>query len=85
MGIAASAALPAVTQKVLLEVVMPFVKYLNAPLFMHLATGDIESFPGGEIEPAGSRISLKTFIQAKYLLPSCVSLTDKTVRKEAKN
>jgi hypothetical protein len=52
---------------------------------MHLATGEIDGFLSGEIEPAGSRISLDTFIQAKYLLPSCVSLTDKTVRKEAKN
>lgn len=85
MGIMASTTLPAVTQKVLLEVVMLFVRYLKAPLFMRLSTGDIAGFPGGEIERVGSSISLDTFIQAEYLLPSCVSQIDKTVRKEAKN
>jgi len=72
-------------QKVLLEVVMHLVRYLNAPLCMHLPTGDIEGFLGGEVEHAGSSISLDTFIQAEYLLPSCVSQIDKTVRKEVKN
>jgi len=52
---------------------------------MRLSTGDIAGFPGGEIERVGSSISLDTFIQAEYLLPSCVSQIDKTVRKEAKN
>ena len=85
MGIAASATLSAVMQEVLLEVVMRFVRYLSVPLFMHLPTGDIEGFPGGEIEHAESRISFDTFIQAEYLLPSCVSQIDKTVRKGAKN
>jgi len=81
MGIAASSILPAVMQNVLLEVVMRFVRYLNAPLFMHLATGDIEGFPGGEIERTGSNISLGTFIQAEYLLLSCVSQIDKTKKR----
>jgi hypothetical protein len=85
MGTAASATLPAVTQKVVLEVIMRFVIYLNAPLFMHLSTGNTEGFSGSEIEHAGSSISLDTFIQAEYLLPFCVSQIDKTVRKEAKN
>jgi hypothetical protein len=84
MGIAASATLPAVMQKVLLEVVMRFVRYFNAPLFMHLSTGDIEGFPVGEIERTGSGISLDTFIKAEYLLPSCVSQIDKTVEKRRK-
>jgi hypothetical protein len=85
MGIAANSTLPAVKQKVLLKVVLCFARYLNGPLCIHLPTGDIEGFPDGEVEHGGSSISLDTFIQAEYLLPSCVSQTDKTVRKEVKN
>ena len=84
IGIAASSTLPAVMQNVLLEVVMRFVRYLNAPLFMHLPAGDIKGFLGGEIDHTGSNISLGTFIQAEYLLPSCVSQIYKTKKRGEK-